>query len=43
MAKTRITKEANVWMVWVGSCTVRACTTERQARNLVAKLIRAGF
>ena len=43
MTAVRYTKEANVWTVWVGSGVVRACTTERKAANLVAKLIRAGF
>ena len=43
MANTRYTKEANVWMVWVGSGIVRSCATERKAKNLVAKLIKAGF
>ncbi len=43
MTNVRYTKEGNVWMVWVGSGTVRACETERKAKNLVAKLIKAGF
>lgn len=43
MDQVRYTKEANVWVVWVGTGIVRACATERKAKNLVAKLVRAGF
>jgi hypothetical protein len=43
MATTRYTKESNVWMVWVGTGIVRACLTERQAKNLVAKLTKLGM
>lgn len=43
MSDVRYTKEGNVWTVWVGSGIVRACETERKAKNLVAKLIKAGF
>lgn len=43
MEQVRYTKEANTFTVWVGNGIIRACWTERQAKGLVAKMIKAGF